>query len=78
MSVIIPKIERYEVCTYDQKSLSWSSTAKGAINATLQKRKFTVVKTFDDIHEARKFIEGNEEYIIQYIFKEIEPDASVH
>ena len=70
MSVIIPQIERYEVCTYDQKSLSWSSTAKGAINAALGKRKFTVVKTFDDIHEARKFIEGNEDYIIQYVFKE--------
>ena len=76
--IIMPQIERYEVCTYDQKSLVWTTTSKGAINTALEKRKFTVVKTFDDIHEARKFIEGNEEYVIQYIFKEIEPDGLVH
>jgi len=78
MSIIIPQIEKYEVCTYDQKSLSWTSTHKDAINNALDKRKFTVVKTFDDIYEARKFIEGNEEYVIRYIFKEIEPDESIH
>tara|TARA_Y100001949_G_C15967408_1_gene322233 strand:- start:286 stop:519 length:234 start_codon:yes stop_codon:yes gene_type:complete len=76
--IIMPKIEKYEVCTYDQKSLSWTSTQKGAINKALEDRKFTVIKTFDDIYEARKFIEGNEDYVLRYVFKEIEPDESVH
>tara|TARA_B100000809_G_C14774516_1_gene400650 strand:- start:284 stop:448 length:165 start_codon:yes stop_codon:yes gene_type:complete len=30
-----------------------------------------------EIHELRKLIEGTDN-IIQYIFKEIEPDATVH
>ena len=44
-----------------------------AVNATLKTRKFTVIETFEDIHEARKFIEGTE-YIVRYVFKEL-PDV---
>jgi len=73
--VIIPTIEKYEVCDYTPKlkGASVSAMNKDAVNATLKTRKFTVIETFEDIHEARKFIEGTE-YIVRYVFKEL-PDV---
>ena len=75
MTVIIPTIEKYEVCDYTPKLKGQSYTAmnKEAVSTALKNRKFTVLKTFEDIHEARKFIEGTE-YIIQYVFKELPND----
>ena len=75
MTVIMPTIEKYEVCDYTPKlkGEGYSAMNKEAVNSALKNRKFTVLKTFDDIHEARKFIEGTE-YIIQYVFKELPND----
>ena len=47
---------------------------KEAVKTALSNRKFTVIKSFEDITEARKFIEGTE-YIIQYVFKELPDDV---
>lgn len=75
MSIIIPTIEKYEVCDYTPKlkGEGYSAMNKEAVNSALKNRKFTVIETFTDIHEARKFIEGTE-YIIQYVFKELPDD----
>ena len=75
MSIIIPTIEKYEVCDYTPKlkDEGYSAMNKEAVNSALKNRKFTVIETFTDIHEARKFIEGTE-YIIQYVFKELPDD----
>lgn len=75
MTVIMPTIEKYEVCDYTPKlkGEGYSAMNKEAVNSALKNRKFTVIETFTDIHEARKFIEGTE-YIIQYVFKELPND----
>ena len=77
MTVIMPTIEKYEVCDYTPKlkGEGYSAMNKEAVNSALKNRKFTVIETFTDIHEARKFIEGTE-YIIQYVFKELPDDDS--
>lgn len=71
----MPTIEKYEVCDYTPKlkGEGYSAMNKEAVNSALKNRKFTVIETFTDIHEARKFIEGTE-YIIQYVFKELPND----
>ena len=71
----MPTIEKYEVCDYTPKlkGEGYSAMNKEAVNSALKNRKFTVIETFTDIHEARKFIEGTE-YIIQYVFKELPDD----
>ena len=58
MSIIMPKIEKLQIKTPDQKSVISEHEP-------------------DEIYELRKLIEGTDN-IIQYIFKEIEPDATVH
>ena len=75
MTVIMPTIEKYEVCDYTPKlkGEGYSAMNKEAVNSALKNRKFTVIETFTDIHEARNFIEGTE-YIIQYVFKELPND----
>ena len=75
MTVIMPTIEKYEVCDYTPKlkGEGYSAMNKEAVNSALKNRKFTVIETFTAIHEARKFIEGTE-YIIQYVFKELPND----
>ena len=91
MSVIIPSIEKYQVCEYTNKSIQWSSLSKEALTKQLANRKFTVVAEFDDVEEARKYIYENGlpredkpwvfEYnhlIIRFVFKEIVPDDTVH
>ena len=91
MSVIIPQIEKYEVCEYNNKSIQWSSMSKGALTETLANRKFKVVAEFTEIEDARKYIQENAlpredkpwvfetgHLIIRFVFKEIEPDAAVH
>ena len=76
MTVIMPTIEKYEVCDYTPKlkGEGYSAMNKEAVQTSLKNRKFTVLKTFEDINEARKFIEGTE-YIIQYVFKELPDDV---
>ena len=91
MSIIIPSIEKYEVCEYNNKSIQWSGMSKEALTKQLANRKFTVVAEFTDIEDARKYIYEhgvpNEDkpwvfdhnhLIIRFVFKEIEPDATVH
>ncbi|MDP7367122.1 MAG: hypothetical protein QGH83_07665 [Candidatus Pacebacteria bacterium] len=92
MSVIMPAIEKYEVCEYTNKSIPWSGMSKDALAQTLANRKFKVVAEFDEIEDARKYIYefGGKpredkpwvyEYshlVIRFVFKEIEPDESVH
>ena len=73
----MPTVEKYEVCVYNYKSLGWSAVAAPIVLSNLKSRTFEVVKTFDDLEEARKFIEGTD-YVLRYVFKEIEPDATVH
>jgi hypothetical protein len=91
MSVIIPQIEKYEVCTYNNRGLTWAHMGKEAVQKSLDNRKFTVVKTFDNIQDARVFITEKEteikrkqekpwkyvdsNYVVRFVFKEIEPDA---
>jgi len=77
MSIIIPTIEKYEVCDYNYKSLGFSAVTAPIVKSNLSKRTFNVIKTFDDLEEARKFLEGTD-YVLRYVFKEIEPDATVH
>ncbi len=76
MTVIMPTIEKYEVCDYTPKlkGEGYSAMNKEAVQTSLKNRKFTVIKTFEDIHEARKFIEGTE-YIVRYVFKELPDDV---
>jgi len=71
----MPKIEKYEVCDYTPKlpDQNFSIINKEVLNSALKKRKFTVIKTFTDINEARKFMEGTE-YIVRYVFKELPND----
>ena len=91
MSVIIPSIEKYEVCEYNNKSIQWSSMSKGALTETLANRKFKVVAEFTEIEDARKYISEHglpredkpwvyehSHLIIRFVFKEIEPDESIH
>ena len=91
MSVIMPSIEKYEVCEYNNKSIQWSNMSKDALTETLANRKFTVVGEFDNIEDARQYVYGHGlpredkpwvfEYnhlIIRFVFKEIEPDESIH
>ena len=91
MSIIMPQIEKYEVCEYTNKSIQWSGIAKDALTQQLANRKFKVVAEFDNIEEARKYIQANglpredkpwvfehNHLIIRFVFKEIEPDATVH
>ena len=77
MSIIMPTIEKYEVCDYNYKSLGFSAVAAPIVKSNLDKRTFKVIKTFDDLENARKFIKGTD-YVLRYVFKEIEPDATVH
>ena len=58
MSIIMPKIEKFQIKTKDQK---------------------TVISEHrpEELDELRKLIEGTDN-IIQYIFKEIEEDETVH
>ena len=76
MTIIMPTIEGYEVCDYSPKlsGASWTSMSKDAISESLSNRKFTLIKSFDNIEDARKFIEGTE-YVIQYKFKELPDDV---
>ena len=91
MSVIMPSIEKYEVCEYTNKSILWTSISKDNLTQQLTNRKFKVVFETDDIEEARKYIQEhalpNEDkpwvyetghLIIRFVFKEIEPDESLH
>jgi len=85
MSIIMPTIIGYEVCEYTHKIVGWSVMSKGAMQETLDKRQFKVIKRFDDLQEARKMLEEDRDpdthetpYVLRYIFKEIEPDDSVH
>ena len=91
MSVIMPSVEKYEVCEYNNKSIQWVSMAKAALTQSLVNRKFTVVAEFDNIEDARDYVFSHGlpredkkwvyEYshlIIRFVFKEIEPDATVH
>jgi hypothetical protein len=91
MSVIIPTIEKYEVCEYNNKSIQWTSMAKEALTQTLANRKFKVVAEFDNIEDARNYVFSSGlpredkpwvfEYshlIIRFVFKEIEPDEPIH
>ena len=77
MSIIIPTIEKYEICDYTYKSLGITAVTAPTVKSNLKKRTFEVIKTFDDLEEARKFLEGTD-YVLRYVFKEIEPDATVH
>ena len=77
MSIIMPTIEKYEVCDYTYKSLGITAVTAPTVKSNLSKRTFDVIKTFDDLEEARKFLEGTD-YVLRYVFKEIEPDATVH
>ena len=91
MSIIIPSIEKYEVCEYNNKSIQWSGMSKEALTKQLANRKFTVVFETADIEEARKYIQDNAlpnedkpwvyetgHLIIRFVFKEIEPDDTLH
>ena len=91
MSVIMPTIEKYEVCEYTNKSIQWSSLSKETLTKTLANRKFKVVAEFDNIEGARQYIQDNalpnedkpwvyetDHLIIRFVFKEIEPDEPVH
>ena len=51
MTVIIPTIEKYEVCDYTNKlrGPAISAMNREAVSTTLKNRKFTVIKTFEDI-----------------------------
>jgi hypothetical protein len=91
MSVIMPTIEKYEVCEYTNKAIQWSSLSKEALTKTLANRKFKVVAEFDNIDAARVYIQENAlpredkpwvyetgHLIIRFVFKELEPDATLH
>ena len=75
MSIIIQTIEMYDVCDYSPKlkGEGYSAMNKDAVQTALKNRKFTVIETFTDIHDARKFIEGTE-YVVRYVFKELPDD----
>jgi|TARA_B100001971_G_C17908527_1_gene391670 uncharacterized protein (DUF1330 family) len=75
MTVIIPTIVKYLICDYTIKGANL--IAKENLVKKISGRTFTVVKEFTDIQEARNFIKGTD-YFIQYVFKEIEPNESVH
>ena len=77
MSIIMPTIEKYEICDYTYKSLGITAVTAPTVKSNLSKRTFDVIKTFDNLEDARKFIEGTD-YVLRYVFKEIEPDATVH
>ena len=77
MSIIMPTIEKYEVCDYDYKSLGFAAVTAPLVKSNLSKRTFEVIKAFDNLKDARKFIEGTT-YVLRYVFKEIEEDATVH
>tara|TARA_Y100000310_G_C20369228_1_gene662741 strand:+ start:40 stop:279 length:240 start_codon:yes stop_codon:yes gene_type:complete len=78
MTIIIPTIEKYEVCDYTPKlyGAQYSAMTKDTIKKALDNRKFNVIKTFDTLSDARKFMEGTE-YIIRYVFKELEEEDNV-
>ena len=91
MSVIMPQIEKYEVCEYNNKAIQWSSMSKGALTETLANRKFKVVAEFTEIEDAREYVSKHglpredkpwvyehSHLIIRFVFKEIEPDESIH
>jgi hypothetical protein len=91
MSVIMPAIEKYEVCEYNNKSIQWSSMSKDNLTQTLANRKFKVVAEFDEIEDAREYVYShglpredkpwvfeNGHLVIRFVFKEIEPDESIH
>ena len=85
MSIIIPTVIGYEVCEYTHKSSTWSAMSQQVIKDNLSKRQFKVVKYFDNLEDARKMLEEDRNpntqetpYVLRYIFKEIEPDDSVH
>jgi len=67
--VTYPEVEKYDVCHYTHRNLGWGSVQTAAIKSDLEKRTFKVVKSFDNIAEAREFI-VNTTYVIQYVFKE--------
>ena len=76
MTIIMPTIERYEVCDYTPKlhGASYTSMSKEKVNEALSTRKFKLIKAFDDLEEARKFIVGTD-YVLQYVFKELPEDV---
>ena len=76
MTVIMPTIESYEVFDYTPKlhGASFSILSKDSINESLANRKFALVKSFDTLEEARRFIVGTE-YVLQYKFKELPEDV---
>jgi len=91
MSVIIPSIEKYQVCEYTNKAIQWSSLSKDALTQQLANRKFKVVYETDDIEDARQYIQENAlpredktwvyetgHLVLRFVFKEIEPDESLH
>ena len=73
----MPTIEKYEVCDYTYKSLGITAVTAPTVKSNLSKRTFDVIKTFDNLEDARKFLEGTD-YVLRYVFKEVEPDATVH
>ena len=73
----MPTIEKYEICDYTYKSLGITAVTAPTVKSNLSKRTFDVIKTFDNLEDARKFIEGTD-YVLRYVFKELEPDATVH
>ena len=85
MGIIMPTIIGYEVCEYTHKSSTWSAMSQQVIQDNLKKREFKVIKRFDNLEEARKMLEEDRNpdtqetpYVLRYVFKEIEPDESVH
>ena len=67
--VTYPEVEKYDVCDYTYRNLGWGSVQNAAILSDLEKRTFKVVKSFDNLAEAREFI-TNTSYIIKYVFKD--------
>lgn len=72
--IIMPEIVKYEVCDYTYKNLPWKGNAVSPqVEKNLDNREFEVIQAFEDLEEARKFMEGTE-YVLRYIFKELEED----
>ena len=60
MSIIMPTIEKYEVCDYTYKSLGITAVTAPTVKSNLSKRTFDVIKTFENLKDARKFLEGTD------------------
>lgn len=92
MSVIMPQIEKFQVCDYNYRNLGFTGVEKSLVMHNLKSRKFTVLAEFDNIEDARQWVQDHggfaredkpwvteyTKYVIRFVFKEIEPDESVH